>query len=134
MSEKKFLTGSQILAIPDIKTEELYIPEWDTWVLVRTLTGAEYAQYLKSIQTGKGKNKDVDMANAQAKLVALATVDQSGRRLWTASQVTALGEKSSAALARIFDKATDMAGLGEDEITDLVDELHDDPLEGSASA
>lgn len=134
MSEKKFLTGSQILAIPDLKTEELYIPEWDTWVLVRTLTGAEYSQYLNSIQTGKGKNKDVDLLNAQAKLVALATVDQTGKRLWTAGQVMALGEKSTAALARIFDKATDMAGLGDDEIKNLVEELHEDPLGGSASA
>lgn len=133
MSEKKFLKGDQILAINDIKTEELYIPEWDSWVLVRTMSGAEYDRYQKSILIGKGKNRDVNLTDARAKLVALVVVDETGKRLFTDSQVTALGQKSSAAIGRIFDLGTDLAGITEEDIEELVDELQDNPLKDSAS-
>jgi hypothetical protein len=134
MSEKRFLKGDQILAIKDIKTEELYIPEWDSWVLVRSMTAAEYDRYQKSIIVGKGKNRDINLVNARAKLVAMAVVDENGQRLFTDAQIISLGQKNSAAIDRIFDLVTDLAGVTEDDIEELVDELRENPLEGSASA
>jgi hypothetical protein len=134
MDEKKFLKGEQILAINDIKTQELFIPDWDSWVRVRTMSGAEYDRYQKSILIGKGKNRDVNLMNARAKLVALTVVDENGQRLFTDSQITALGQKSSAAIGLIFDLATDLAGITEEDVEELVDELQENPFDGSASA
>ena len=133
MEEKKFLNGEQILAINDIKTVELYIPLWDSWVRVRTMTGAEYDKYQKSILIGKGKNRDVNLMNARAKLVALTVVDENGQRLFTDSQIIALGQKSSASIGLIFDQATDLAGITEEDVEELVDELQENPFGDSAS-
>jgi hypothetical protein len=134
MDEKKFLKGDQILAINDIKTQELFIPDWDSWVRVRTMSGAEYDRYQKSILIGKGKNRDVNLMNARAKLVALTVVDENGQRVFTDSQINALGQKSSAAIGLIFDLATDLAGITEEDVEELVDELQENPFESSASA
>ena len=110
------LNREAILNIQDLKTEEVEVPEWGGAVLVRALTGAERDQFEATVVETKGKNTRVNLVNARAKLVAMSVVDEEGNKLFTPADVAALGKKSAAALARIFDVAMRLAGISEKDI------------------
>lgn len=119
-SAKQFAGRDTILAKADVQIRELYIPEWGTWILVRGLTGKERDDYETSIMVGKGRSRDVNMRNLRAKLIVRAVIDQQGARLFTDADVEALGEKSAAALERIFDVARELSGLSEQDTEELL--------------
>ena len=48
------LTRDQILAVSDIQTEEVHVPEWGGTVLVRGLTGAERDEFEAGMATPQG--------------------------------------------------------------------------------
>ena len=117
------LSGAQILALEDLPVEDVEVPEWRTTVRVRTLTGTERDQYEESLVVyktqGKKQTREMRMANARAKLVALTAVDESGARLFSADEVVRLGGKNAAALDRLFSAAMRLAGLTEADVEDL---------------
>lgn len=93
------LTKEQILAADDIKTEVVDVPEWGGQIRIKTLTGAELDAYEVSM-VGDGKKRD--MSNLRAGLIARAVVDESGKRMFSDSDISALGAKSGIALDRVF--------------------------------
>ena len=109
MSEKAkvFLGRDAILAIDDLPKEEVYVPEWKTWICVRALTGAERDAFETSIVEQRGKSTKMNLKNIRAKLVALTVVDEEGNRIFSDSDASALGKKSAAALERVFEVAQD---------------------------
>ena len=114
------LSREAILAASDLKTEEVAVPEWGGAVLVRGLTGAERDVYEQSVLTGKGKNRDVNLKNARAKLIAMSVIDESGNRLFnTGADVEALGKKSAAAIQRVFEVAQRLSGLSDSDVEEL---------------
>lgn len=134
MSDNKFLTRDQILAIQDIEIEEVQVPEWGGSVYVRGLSGAERDLFEKSIVTQRGKATAVDMANIRAKLAALSVCDAEGKRLFTERDAKALGEKSASALQRIFEVARRLSGIGDEDIEELTEGLEKDPFGDSPTA
>jgi hypothetical protein len=120
MVTKKFLGRDAILAVQDIPQRELFIPEWDTWVLVRGLSGKERDEYETSIMVGKGKSRDVNMQNLRAKLIVRSVVDAAGKPLFSAQDVEELGAKSASALEKIFDVARELSGLTEQDTEELL--------------
>ncbi len=136
MEEKKFLKGDQILAIKDIQTVDVQMPEWEnSWIRLQTPRAIDFERYQKSIMTGKGKNRDIELVNARAKLIAMLAIDPvTGQRLFSDSQMIALGQKSSKALERLFDKASELAGIDEEKLEEMVDALKDNPLGDSPTA
>ncbi len=119
MTKKVFLGREEILGLDDIKTDELHIPEWGTYVHVRGLTGRERDLYEESLHQRRGRDMQINLRNARAKLVVLCTVDESGKRLFTEKDVAKLGEKNARALDRIFSKARDLSGLSDDDMEEL---------------
>lgn len=117
---KKFLGRDAILAKVDVQERELYVPEWETWVKVRGLTARERDDYERSIMVGKGKDRDVNLRNLRAKLVVRSVVDSAGQLLFSDADIEALGDKSAAALERIFDVARDLSGLSEQDTEELL--------------
>lgn len=108
-----YLTRDQILEADDLRRLEVAVPEWGGTLLVRGLTGAERDQYEASMIRWKGDSKiGADMANARARLVAMAAIDEHGKRLFSDRDVRLLGEKSGAALDRVFDAVAGLSGLG----------------------
>jgi hypothetical protein len=115
-----FLSRDQILNAVDIVTEEVDVPEWGGKVLVRGLSGTERDQLEATLVQMKGKNSTANLKNLRAKLVVLAVVDETGKRLFGEDDVTALGKKSAAALDRVYTKAALLSGISEadqDELT-----------------
>ena len=115
-----FLTKEQILHAQDIEEKEVPVPEWGGKVLVRGLTGKQRDIFEKSLIEGKGKDRQVNLENARAKLVSLTVVDPKTKKpLFSQKDVELLGEKSGRAINRVYDVASELSGIGEAEIEEL---------------
>jgi len=119
MSEKRYLNRDEILKLNDLPVEEVYVPEWDAWVRVRGLTGAERDAFEQSIVETRGKNTRMNLRNIRAKLVALCVVDEQGNRLFSDEDAELLGRKSAAALNRVFEVAQRLSGLRPEDVEEL---------------
>ncbi len=115
----RYLTREAILQINDLPAEDVEVPEWSGVVRVRGLTAAERDQFEQSIVETRGKNTRVNLRNIRAKLVALTVVDEQGNRVFSDSDVEALGRKSAAALNRVFEVAQRLSGLRPEDVEEL---------------
>jgi hypothetical protein len=133
------LTREQILAVDDLQTEIVNVPEWGGSVMVRGLTGKERDAFERSmviLKTGKQEKDakpDVDFVNFRAKLVAHTVIDENGELLFKEVDVTKLGQKSGKALDRVFDVAQRLSGMTDDDVKELTDGLKDVPSADSGS-
>jgi hypothetical protein len=128
------LTREQILAADDLKREAVAVPEWGGDVIVKSLTGAERDEFEDSVVRQRGKNRELNLKNARARLVSLSLVDESGQRLFSAGDVELLGRKSAAALDRVFGAAQKLSGLTEQDIDELAKNSNSDQSDSSTSA
>ena len=113
------LTRDAILKIKDIKTEELFVPEWGDTVLVRGLTGNQRDRYEASIVEMRGKTQVLRMEQMRARLCALCLVDANGRPLFDFEEAEELGKKNAAALERICQVAQRLSGLTDGDVEAL---------------
>lgn len=128
------LSRDDILNASDRPTRNVEVPEWGGTVIVRGLSGAERDAYEASmVVTSPGGKVRTNMRNIRARLVAMACVDSDGARLFTDSDVDALGDKSAAAMERVFDVARTLSGLTDDDVEELAEGFGDAPSEGSTS-
>ncbi len=127
------LTRDEILDIQDIVIEEVDVTEWGGSVYVKGMTGAERDKFEVSIVKTRGKQASVNMQNIRAKLAAQSICDKDGKRLFTMKDVNALGEKSAAALQRVFNVAQRLSGISDDDLEELSEEMEDNPFDDSAS-
>ncbi len=107
-----------ILAVSDLPSVDVEVPEWGGSVRVRMLTGGERDAFEVSTLTRKGKTFETNLVNMRARLVALTAVDENGARLFSEDDVTALAAKSAAALNRVFMAAQKLNGLTEEAVAD----------------
>ena len=118
-----YLSRDAILNVVDLDYEDVQVPEWGGTVRVRGLTGSERDKYEASVMQRKGKRYELVMADARAKLVALTVVDEEGNRLFSDSDVKALGQKNAAPLNRIFSTSQRLSGLSNEDIEELTENL-----------
>lgn len=105
-----------ILAVRDGKTEELEVPEWGTKVWIRTLSGRERDALENLIYQG---NKKGGAANIRAEFAVRCLSDADGKRLFADPEAKALGEKSAAALDRIFEAARRLNKFDQRDVEEL---------------
>lgn len=127
------LSRDAILAAEDTQTEEVPVPEWGGEVLVRGMTGRERDEFESSMLIQAGGQMARDLRNTRAKMVAKCVIGDDGKRLFTDADVTALGEKSAAALVRVFDVASRLSGLDEEDIKARERDFTDPTGSGSSS-
>ena len=70
------LTKERILAVDDIVTEDVDVPEWGGTVRVRGLSGTERDAFESSMIERRGKKVETNLTNLRAKLVAASVVDE----------------------------------------------------------
>jgi fibrillarin-like rRNA methylase len=116
-----FLNRDDILNAQDLNQETVDIPEWGGEVIVRELTGEERDSYEASLINFKKDGNDYtrNLNNARAKLVARTVINEDGTRLFTDADVAALGKKSSRAISKVFDVATRISGITDQDIKEL---------------
>lgn len=128
-----FLNREAIFAVSDIKTEAVYVPEWGGSVYVKGMTARERDEYEVEIVSTRGKNVEVNRRNLRAKLVVRTVVDENGERLFGDTDIKELGEKSAAAIDRLFGVAQRLSGLSPEDEEDLAKNSASEASEDSAS-
>lgn len=115
----RLLSRDAILAADDRVTDVVDVPEWGGQVRVRALSGSERDHYMNSLYTmradGKGGMEigSMNLDGSQARLVALAAVDDADQPLFSPADVAALTEKSGTALDRVYRAASKLSRLGQ---------------------
>ena len=129
------LSRDEILKAEDLSAEEVEVPEWGGTVLVRGMTGQELDAFQMSARDQKsGQRLPGAMVNVRAKVVARCVVDDDGDRLFTDADITALGEKSGAAIDRVFDVASRLSGLSDEDQEEMVRDFGQADGSGSSSS
>lgn len=116
------LTRDAILSASDIKTKEVLVPEWGGTVCVKGLTAAQrdkVESVMYSLRASKNGDMSMSMTGVRALVASLCIVDAEGKQMFTERDVRALGEKSGAALDRVYEAATDLSAIGADDIEEL---------------
>jgi hypothetical protein len=132
------LSRDGILGAVDIKSEKVPVPEWGDEVIIRGLTGEELDAFQGSIRQfrptfdGKGMEPVLIQDNMRAKLLVKCLVDEAGDRLFQDSDASALGAKNGAVIDRLYDVASALSGLSEDEKAEL--EGNSEPATESAGS
>ena len=119
--EGEALTLEAIMASDDKKIVKVPVAEWGGFVFVKALSGKERDAFEASMLKGQGKSQHVDAQNVRAKLCSLAICDKDGKRLFgKREQIDALGTKSAAALNRVYKIASELSGVTDEDVDDLV--------------
>jgi len=108
-----------ILELDDLVVESVYVKEWNTNVLVRTLSSVEKDAWEASQVQGHGKNARAKLDNIRASLCVRCIVDENGDRMFGDHEAGALGKKSAKAVCRVFDVATELNGVSEKDVEDI---------------
>jgi len=108
------LDRETILGADDAQTKCVAVPEWGGDVLVGTITGKQRDNFEASMTGGKKT-----MANIRARMVSIAARGEDGEPLFTTKDVEQLGEKSAAALDRVFTAALKLNAFSNDDVDEL---------------
>lgn len=119
MKTEKLLSRDAILGASDIKTEDVSVPEWGGTVRVRGLDAKQRDEFESGLIETVGKTQRVTMRNARARLAALSIVGEDNEPLFSPADVFLLGEKSGAALDRVFAAASRLSGIGDSDMDEL---------------
>ena len=110
------LSREAILKTDDLPRELVQVPEWGGDVYVSTLNGTQRDAFEQSMQ---GKKNKLNLDNVRARFAVLTLVDDKGVRLFTDADAKVLGEKSAAALDRVFAVAQRLNGFSSQDAEDL---------------
>lgn len=106
------LTKSDILKNDDLKSEVVNVPEWGGDVMICSMRGEKRDAFETAML-----DKKTD--NYRARYLAASIVDENKQLMFTESDVKALGQKSAAALDRVFSKAWALNNASKDAVEDL---------------
>lgn len=115
----KYLSRNEILEASDIVYEDIDVPEWGGVVRIGSFSGADRDAWEMSLMKHPGKSKEIDLQNMRAKLVAKSIVDETGKRIFSDTDVIELGKKSANALMMVFDAAVKLNAVSEADIKEL---------------
>jgi hypothetical protein len=116
----RFFSRDQIRAVADVKTVEVFIPDWGAYVRVRGMTAAERDQFEEAAMVERGDKREMNLANYRARLAVWSLVDEDGHRLFTEDDAAWLGEKSVSALNHIMTVAHKLNATTAADVEELV--------------
>jgi hypothetical protein len=131
----RLLTKSDILAAPDLASEEVEVPEWGGTVKVRALDVNSRQAYLEYgsqvIRNDDGVRFEVrPFAPLDAAIATLAIVDEDNNPIFSLAEIEQLGGKNPEPIGRIADLARRLSGMGGTSTEDAKASL--DPTNGAS--
>ena len=138
----KLLNAGEILAVQDLKTIEVEVPEWGGAVRLRELSARDrewyYAQTITEetvIVNGKEQTlQKTDIVDVRARLLSRAIVSEIGQPIFDDAEVKLLGGKSNAVIDRLFREAQKLSGMGATAVADAEKNSDAAPSGDSSSA
>lgn len=129
------LTRDAILNAQDLDSEDVSVPEWGGSVRVRALTGTERDAFEASmVQVRTDGSRQFRLENIRARLVALTVINEGGQRIFSDDDVRALGQKSGAALERVWAAARKLSALSDEDVEELAGDFAEGPSAEATSA
>lgn len=134
MSEKKLLSAKDILDADIRQYKYVEVPEWGGVVRVQSLTGKERDEFEAGLSETRGTKTKSNYKNFRAKMVALCAVDEEGKILFTNKfQIDALGDRSVAALQRVFNVCQALNRMTDEDVDSLTTDFKQEAAEASTS-
>lgn len=96
MSKASILAA--INAAADIKVEKIAVPEWNTDVYLKVLSGTERDAF-------EAAYTDQRMNNFRVRFLVLTLCDDGGERLFDDSQIEVLGKRAAKVISRLFEES-----------------------------
>jgi hypothetical protein len=91
------LSKSAILGAQDLKTEDVHVPAWGGTVRIRAMTGQERDEFRAATTPAEGET-GIPVGKFSAALLVATCVDETGVRLFSAADMSALQAKAAASL------------------------------------
>lgn len=126
----------RILAAQDIKIEPVATPEWpevDGELYVKALTGHARDAIERMTTDNNFRFKKDLFDNFRALYASVTLVDADGRLIFDERDVELLGEKSSIALQRVYEKAVALSAVRQGDVDGIAEDLKDVPSAVSGS-
>ena len=103
------LNKQAILAVSDLPSELVEVPQWGGQVMVRGMNAGERDKFEEQIRKH-------GMDNLRSVLASLTITDESGKRMFSDSEINKLAQKSAGALDIIVEVASRLSGLLDEDI------------------
>ena len=87
---------------------------------IAEMTGAERDDYESEQFKQNGKSVEINRKNARARLIVKTVVDADGNRIFTDSEVEAVGNRPASLLDPIFEKSLQVNGFSKKDVDELV--------------
>ncbi len=110
------LSKKEILSHVDLKSEIIDVPEWGGQVKVITMSGFARDRFEAGIT---GKNGGSNFVNIRAKLAAATIADEEGNLIFNEDDIIKLGNKSCAALDRVFAASQKLNRMSQEDVEAL---------------
>lgn len=107
------LSKDEILAMTKLKTTVVNVPEWGGEVIVSEMSGADRDAWEGAL---RDRDKKGHLISPRAKLVLFCVVDEKGARIFSDSDLDALGRLSASALDAVCDAAMELNALRSDDL------------------
>lgn len=122
------LSRQAILDAPDAVIEKVNVPEWGDDIYIRAMTGFERDDFEASVR----RNGVMVFTNYRAKLLVRVLVNENGTRIFTDQDARALGKKNAKIINRLFDKASELSGMSDDEADETEGNSEEEPTPETA--
>jgi len=115
------VTREAFLAPAAVPTERVPLPEFGdgAYVTVHGMTARARSQFEQQFQTSGGKQSPKRLREVRQRLLVACCKDDEGKPLFTADDIDAIGEQSSAVVERIVNVAMRLCGMKDDDIETL---------------
>lgn len=126
-----------ILNADDLTYVDEVVPEWNhIKVRITSLSGTERNKFEAKMVALRRGTSDIELRldNYHANLVVHCLLDpETGERIFSDADAAELGKKSGAVIARLFNIAQSMSGMGPEARQEAEENLENDPNESSTS-
>lgn len=106
--ENRYKSAEEILATEDTTTDDVFVPEWQSWVKVRGITKRQQID----IRNSSMVEGEPDAEKAQMGLWLAAVVQPQ----FNESQIAALFEKNAGAVDRVLSRVLELSGMKEEAL------------------
>ncbi|MFC4333860.1 hypothetical protein [Salininema proteolyticum] len=130
----ELLSKDAILKADDIELADIDVPEWGGTVRLRGLDGMQRARINGTAIAVRGQTVSIKadaLAEQQLRIVCACLVDADGKQLFTVKEFEKLGRKSAEVIERLYQKASELSGLGGEAVDDTAKNSESTPSDSS---